>query len=225
LNCRNCGAKNPDEANFCIRCGAELRGSGNALPRRKRRTGPLLLTLLLLVLVVLGALALSGVFAVGSHHPRVIASVPSATPTVAPTPSPTPPTSFSFTDPYTGVLATVDSPTVDQSGNAGLIPSPGKEFVIVPVTIHNGGSESETPYFGLDFSAYDPKDNQYQRVQPSKYPHQDGKYIGFGAMGKGQTRSGVVVFELPVNTPTVTIKWDDDQKINPPKTLGTFRLR
>jgi ribosomal protein L40E len=223
LICRSCGAKNPDEANFCIRCGAQLRGAASAPRKRKRRTGPLVLILLVLLLLLLGALALAGAFAVGSHHSGVIASAPSATPTIVPTPSPTPPTTFSFTDPTTGVGATVDSPRIDGSGDAGRTPSSGKEFVVVPATVHNGGA-GDASYYGLDFSAYDQKDNQYRRVQETMYPRQDGKYIGFGALTKGQTHSGVVVFELPLNTPTVTIKWDDSKNINPPKTLGTFHL-
>lgn len=187
--------------------------------RRKRKIWPVPFVLLVLLLGVVGVVVLVS----GSHHTTHKVAASSATPTVAPTVVPTAPTTFSWTDPNTGVTANVDSPKVDQAGNAGKIPSAGKEFVILPATVHNGGSR-EASYFGLDFSAYDQSDNEYKRVQETMYPPKDGKYIGFGALSKGQTRSGMVVFELPLNTPMVRIKWDDSQKISPPKTLGTFHL-
>lgn len=147
--------------------------------------------------------------------------------TASPTPAATsaPATgSFSYTDPLTSVTATVSDPRTDATGDSAHKPTSGDEFFIFDASLHNAAGV-DRHYFGLDFHVSDQNGNPYTRLADGFFPASDGKYIGFGSVPAGGTQKGQLVYQIPTSTTTITVGWDDDSKIAPPKDLGTFHLK
>lgn len=126
-----------------------------------------------------------------------------------------------YSDPATGVAATVERHEV-RRGSGYDVPSGGHVWFWLYVSLHNGASTARQ-YNALDFQARDQANRRYAEgiFEMSGRHHE----LSYGTLSAGRSRAGWIGFVIPSATTSLTLLWDDGSALlGSPAKLGTYAL-